>query len=221
MKTLELVIFDCDGVLVDSERIANRVFARVLNEECGFSLTLEDMFRIFVGHSSAQCMAIIEEMLGEPPPEHLEQCYRDEINAALAREVVPVAGIETVLDALDVPVCVASSGSHAKMRTTLGKTGLSSYFEGGVFSAEDVTRGKPHPDIYLHAAAVMGSVNPAACLVVEDSPLGVRGAVAAQMTVFGYAELTDPIRLQQEGAKLTFTSMYGLMDAIEAHFRLP
>ena len=156
-------------------------------------------------------MAIIEDMLGEPPPPHLEQRYRDEINAALAEEVVPVAGVETVLDSLEVSVCVASSGSHAKMRTTLGRTGLLSYFKGRMFSVDDAARGKPDPEIYLHAAKSMGGVNPAACLVVEDSPLGVRGAVAAQMLVVGYAELTNPELLLAEGANRTIRSMIDLI----------
>ncbi len=94
MHRFELVIFDCDGVLVDSERIANEIFAALLNEVCGFALTLDDMFRIFVGHSSRQCMEIIEEMLGRAPPPSLERRYKEEINHALANSVKAVDGIE-------------------------------------------------------------------------------------------------------------------------------
>ena len=134
MKKFELIIFDCDGVLVDSEKLANEVFAKILFEECGLSLNLDDMYRIFVGHSSAQCMAIIEDILGKPAPANLEQRYKDEINAALAASVKAVRGIHEVLDNLAIPFCVASSGSHEKMRTTLGKTKLLPYFEGKLHS---------------------------------------------------------------------------------------
>ena len=121
MSNFELIIFDCDGVLVDSERIANEVFARILNKECGFSLTLEDMFNTFVGHSSSQCMTIIEDMLGHAPPKDLESRFKSEINTTLASDVTAVHKIEQALDEISIPTCVASSGSHEKMHTTLGK----------------------------------------------------------------------------------------------------
>jgi beta-phosphoglucomutase-like phosphatase (HAD superfamily) len=107
VASFELVIFVCDGVLVDSERIANEVFAKVLNEECGFVLDLDDMFDTFVGHSSAQCMQTVERMLGAKPPAGLEQRYKHEINAALKESVTAVPGIE-------LQYCVASSGSYEK-----------------------------------------------------------------------------------------------------------
>ncbi|MBX2847463.1 MAG: HAD family hydrolase [Acidiferrobacterales bacterium] len=212
--SFELLIFDCDGVLFDSERIANQVFANILNEECGFSLGLEDMFRTFVGHSSSQCMQIIEDMLGETPPAHLEQRYKQEINRALALSVTSVKGIESVLDEISIPFCVASSGSHEKMQTTLGKTGLLKYFEGKLFSASDVARSKPHPDVYLHAASSMGNIDPTKCLVIEDSPLGVEGAVSAGMTVFGYCELMGENGLLEAGAQRTFNAMSELSNHI-------
>ncbi len=220
MRTLDLVIFDCDGVLVDSERIANEVFASVLNEACGFSLTLQDMFTTFVGHSSAQCMAIVEDMMGAPPPAGLAERYRREINAALAARVESVDGVEQVLDDLSVPACVASSGTHDKMRTTLGRTGLLPRFEGRLFSTSDVARPKPHPDVFLHAATRMACADPGSCLVIEDSPMGVRGGVAAGMTVFGYAELTDPGHLRAAGAAQTFTSMAELPELIAQYFNV-
>ena len=215
MNKFELIIFDCDGVLVDSERIANEVFARVLNEECGLSFSLEDMFERFVGHSSAQCMAIIEEILGAAPPHHLEQRYKDEINYALSTSVTPVRDIEKAIRSLAVPICVASSGTHEKMRTTLGKTNLLHYFEGKLHSTTEVARGKPFPDVYLYAAKKMGARDPSSCLVIEDSPIGVAGGVAAGMTVFGYCELMDETRLFNAGAHRTFRHMGDLADLIE------
>ena len=210
----ELVIFDCDGVLVNSEKIANEVFAEVLLQVCGLKFTLEDMFDTFVGHSRAQCLDKIEVILGEPPPPELDQRYQDDINLALKDSVAAIEGIESVLRNLAIPFCVASSGSHDKMRLTLGKTGLINLFEGNIFSTSDVERGKPHPDIYLHAAATMGGYEPERCLVIEDSPLGVTGAVAAGMNVFGFAELMPAHKLESSGAHLIFEHMADLPDLI-------
>lgn len=217
MEKFEIIIFDCDGVLVDSERIANEVFSKILNEECGFSLTLEDMFQTFVGNSSSQCMAIIKDMLGKEPPLIIEQRYQKEINHILSTSVVAVSGIEKALNEITTPYCVASSGSHEKMQTTLGRTNLLQYFEGRINSSSDVKRGKPFPDIYLHAASKMGVVDPSKCLVIEDSPLGVTGGVAAGMTVFGYSELVDKNRLIESGAHHTFNNMHNLASEIK-HF---
>jgi HAD superfamily hydrolase (TIGR01509 family) len=214
---LELIIFDCDGVLVDSERLANEVFAGVLEEVCGLQFTLQDMFDTFVGHSRLQCLEKIEALIGEPPPDELDRRYQQDINQALAQSVVAIDGIETVLEQLSLPCCVASSGSHEKMQMTLGKTGLIDYFSGNIFSTSDVERGKPHPDIYLHAAASMGVDDPARCLVIEDSPIGVTGAVAAEMKVFGFAELMPAHRLQASGAHLVFERMRDLLELIARH----
>ena len=214
---IDLVIFDCDGVLVDSERVANEVFARALEEVCGLEFSLEDMFDTFVGHSKAQCLEKIECILGYPPPDELDRRYREEINAALEQSVQAVAGIEHVLEQLPLAYCVASSGSHEKMRLTLGKTGLIDYFEDNIFSTSEVERGKPHPDIYLYAAARMGIEAPSRCLVVEDSPIGVTGARAAGMRVFGFAELMPAHKLQASGADLVFERMRDLPGLIASH----
>jgi beta-phosphoglucomutase-like phosphatase (HAD superfamily) len=203
VNNFELVIFDCDGVLVDSERLANQVFAQILNEELGLSLTLNDMFDTFVGHSSSQCMKIIESMLGKKPPRGLEERYEHEINLALRSSVEKVAGID-----------VASSGSHEKMRTTLAATNLLDHFEGRLHSTSDVKRGKPSPDVYLHAANQMGITAPSKCLVIEDNPLGVQGGVSAGMTVFGYTELMSKTRLIEAGAHHTFDNMANLSKEI-------
>jgi HAD superfamily hydrolase (TIGR01509 family) len=217
----DLVIFDCDGVLVDSERIANAVFAKVLNEECGFSLTLEDMFETFVGRSAAQCMEIVGHMLGAEPPAGLQERYENDINAALRESVTAVAGIEQALAGIAVPYCVASSGSHEKMRATLSAANLFELMEGKLYSTADVARGKPFPDVFLHAARRMGCADPRRCLVIEDSPPGVAGGVAAGMVVFGYAELMDEQRLMDAGAHRIFRNMAGLADEMLAYERAP
>lgn len=205
--TFELIIFDCDGVLVDSERVANQVFAGILKEVCDLEFTQDQMFEYFVGSSAQRCLTIIEEMLGRRPPDELLERYNQDVSRALSCSVVAVRGIEKVLDEIKIPRCVASSGSHEKMQLTLGKTKLINYFEGNVFSTSEVARGKPHPDIYLHAAESMGVSDVSRCLVVEDSPTGVTGAVAAGMIVFGYAELMPEDKLLGAGAHRVFSDM--------------
>ena len=221
MSLFELLIFDCDGVLVDSERTANQVFARVLYEECGLSLSLNTMFQTFVGHSSQQCMAIIAEMLGEEPPRCLERRYKNAINEALASSVTAVPGIKKAIADISIPCCVASSGSHEKMQITLGKTQLLQHFDGKLYSTSDVVRGKPFPDVYLYAAGDMGVNDPSKCLVIEDSPLGVQGGVAAGMYVFGYSELIDQQRLLEAGAHHTFNAMHNLANEIDNFVPIP
>ncbi len=216
---IDLIIFDCYGVLVESERIANEVFAKVLEEECGLQFSLEQMFDRFVGRSQAPCLQIVEDLTGKPPPTGLADRYKREINLALENKVEAVAGIESVLQDIDLPYCVASSGSHDKMKTTLGKAGLAKYFNANIFSSSEVAQGKPHPDIYLYAAESMGVAEPARCLVIEDSPVGVRGAVAAGMTVFGYAELMKADKLRAAGAHLTFDKMGNLFSKIHGYYK--
>jgi HAD superfamily hydrolase (TIGR01509 family) len=208
MPPYDLVIFDCDGVLVDSERITNRVFAELLNE-LGVPATLESMFARYLGNSWPRCLELVAEDLGGAPPAEFEAKFRARLGEALAREVTPVRGVVAVLDALDaagVPYCVASNGDHGKMAATLGPTGLAPRFEGRRFSAVDVARGKPAPDVYLLAAERMGAV-PARCAVVEDTPVGVAAGVAAGMTVHGYAELFPADRLRAAGAAHTVAEM--------------
>lgn len=210
MKTNEcrLVIFDCDGVLVDSEVITNRVYVKMLNE-LGVTVTLEDMFERFVGRPMSYCWELVTDMLGRPLPEGLIEEYRVRTTAALEAELKAVRGIEATLDALTakhVPFCVASSGTHEKMRTTLGITGLLPRFEGRMFSVTEVARAKPAPDVFLHAAGRNG-IAPEACCVIEDSPTGVKAGVAAGMTVYGYCGLTPAHRLLEAGAHHTFSDM--------------
>lgn len=198
------ILFDCDGVLVDSERITNGVWAQLLTG-IGLPMTTEQSLAIFMGNSMPRCVAIVEERLGRPAPSDLLPRFYEESAAALARDITPVAGIVPLLDWLEaqgVPYAVASNGEHAKMRVTLGATGLWERFEGRRFSATEVPRPKPAPDLFLHAARTMG-FPPERTIVVEDSALGVEGATAAGMAVIGYAELVAPERLRAAGAVAT------------------
>jgi HAD superfamily hydrolase (TIGR01509 family) len=208
MPHYQLVIFDCDGVLVDSERITNQVFADLLGE-LGLAFTLEDMFEHFVGHSMAQCLSKIAALLGKPPPADFVATYRARARRALEAQVRPVPGITEALEQITIPWCVASSGEHEKMRLTLGLTGLLPRFEGKLFSVTEVARPKPAPDVFLYAASRC-RVAPGDCAVVEDTPTGVEAAVAAGMTALGYAGLTPRHRLQAAGAHHLFDHMIDL-----------
>jgi HAD superfamily hydrolase (TIGR01509 family) len=214
MTAFRQIIFDCDGVLVDSERISARVFAQMLGE-LGLHLRPEDMFEHFVGLSMSQCLTRIGDMLGRDPPPGLVADYDRRTRAALEREVEPVPGIVEALERIALPTCVASNGEHAKMRITLGAAGLWPQFAGRVFSANDVERPKPAPDVYLHAAERSG-VDPTHCLVVEDTPTGVAAGCAAGMTVFGFAALMPARRLREAGAHAIFDDMRTLPGLIAA-----
>ncbi len=219
VESFDLIIFDCDGVLVDSERITAEVFGNVLFEECGLSMTIPDLLRTFLGKSSKESLEIIEGLTGRKPPSTLEARYQGEIISALKQSVTAVCGIKQALAEITIPYCVASDGSHEKMRTTLNKAGLLKLFEGKLYSASDVQRRKPFPDIYLHAAHEMGRVAPHRCLVIEDSPVGVKGGVAAGMIVFGYAEFIKDDWLAEAGAHHVFKEMSALPGEITAYLR--
>jgi HAD superfamily hydrolase (TIGR01509 family) len=194
-----LVIFDCDGVLVDSEPIANAVFARHL-AKIGISLSVQQTMARFMGRSMKSCMEDVTAELHQKNlpvpigfPEDFLNAMQLDTFAALQAELQPVKGIVTALDRIEADgfaTCIASSGDHEKMRVTLGKTGLLNRFGERIYSATQVAKGKPAPDLFLFAAAQMG-VSPAQCVVIEDSPFGVQAAVAAGMQAMAYCALTS------------------------------
>jgi HAD superfamily hydrolase (TIGR01509 family) len=213
-----LVIFDCDGVLVDSDRISLRIQAERISA-LGLPTTYEDCVRDFLGIGMPATLRAIEERLGGPLPPRWEDELNAAVRAAFRRQLRPVAGISAALDAIDLPTCVASSGSQEKMRLTLGLTGLWDRFAGRTFSGDEVEHGKPAPDLFLNAAARIG-VAPARCVVVEDSPFGVAAARAAGMAALGYAAADGTIdgaavALAREGATV-FTAMAELPALIAA-----
>jgi HAD superfamily hydrolase (TIGR01509 family) len=213
MRVTDLVIFDCDGVLVDSERLAIRVDVQVL-ASLGWPMTEDEVVRRFVGKSDAHMKRDIEAHLGRKLPDDWDAAFRDVYLDTFRRELRPVDGIVEALDAIRAATCVASSGTHDKMRFTLGLTGLWDRFEGRIFSATEVARGKPHPDLFLHAAARMG-VEPSACAVVEDSAFGVEAARAAGMRAFGYAGGVTPAERLQGPGTVVFTDMRDLPRLLE------
>ena len=183
---LDLVIFDCDGVLVDTERVANQALADLVTD-VGLPTSLDDSLRRYMGRALDDIVADVERDLGRSVGEGFADRYYERIFAVFDAGVDPVPGVAEVLAGLRWPVCVASNGPHAKMERTLGGSGLRVHFGDRLFSARDVARGKPAPDLFLHAAERMGA-EPVRCVVVEDSPLGVAGARAAGMRVLGFAD---------------------------------
>jgi len=182
---VELVIFDCDGVLIDSERLAVKVDVQVLRE-LGWPLTEAEVIERFVGRSDRDARADIEAHLGHKLPDGFDTAVEHRYREAFANALTPVDGVLEALDRIALPMCVASSGTHDHMRYTLGLTGLYERFAGRIFSAEDVVNGKPAPDLFLHAAEQMGA-EPEGCVVIEDSRHGVQAARAACMRVLAFA----------------------------------
>ncbi|MBR8643097.1 HAD family hydrolase [Streptomyces tuirus] len=211
----DLVLFDNDGVLVDSEPISNRLLAAYLSE-LGHPTSYEDSIRDYMGSAMHRIHDLIQERTGQRLPEDFDDVFHGRVFAAFERELEPVAGIVGVLEKLaadEVPCCVASSGSHERIRVGHRTTGLDRWFDDGrIFSSEDVGRGKPAPDLFLHAAERMGAA-PERCVVVEDSPLGVQAALAAGMDVYGFTAMTPAAKLA--GATGLFASMGELADLLE------
>lgn len=203
----DLVIFDNDGVLVDSEPISNTLLAGYLTE-LGHPTSYEESLRDYMGAAMHRVHDVVLERSGQRLPEDFDEVFHARVFAAFERELEPVDGIVEVLEKLTadgVPYCVASSGSHERIRVGHRKTGLDKWFgDERIFSSQDVGRGKPAPDLFLYAAERMG-VPPEKCLVVEDSPLGVQAAVAAGMDVYGFTAMTPAERL--DGANELFGDM--------------
>ncbi|MEW2160105.1 HAD family hydrolase [Streptomyces sp. NPDC007189] len=210
----DLVIFDNDGVLVDSEPISNRHLAAYLTE-LGHPTSYEDSIRDYMGSAMHRIHELVLERTGQRLPDDFDDVFHARVFAAFERELQPVTGVAGVLEKLaadGVPYCVASSGSHARIRVGHRTTGLDRWFpDERIFSSEDVGRGKPAPDLFLYAAQRMG-VAPERCLVVEDSPLGVQAAVAAGMTVYGFTAMTPAEKLAD--ADQLFSSMGELADLL-------
>jgi HAD superfamily hydrolase (TIGR01509 family) len=207
----EVVIFDCDGVLVDSEVIALGVMRRRLGE-AGLRLTDRETRERFLGRRLDSALRGIETELGAPLPETFRSDFSREILSAFARELKGIEGVRQAVNGLRARVCVASSSGHERLRFSLRAAGYETMFAPNIFSAADVAEGKPSPDLFLHAARAMG-VEPKNCLVIEDSVAGVVAGRAAGMAVFGFvgashfSPLDDGAHLTAAGAELLFDDM--------------
>jgi HAD superfamily hydrolase (TIGR01509 family) len=207
-RSVELLIFDCDGVLIDSERLAVKVDVLVLHE-LGWPLSEEEVIERFVGLSDRDTQAAIEAHLGRRLPPGWEQQFKPLYDQAFTAELAPVEGVLEALDRITLPSCVASSGTHEYLRYMLGLTGLYERFAGRIFSVEDVARGKPAPDLFLHAAEQMGAT-PAGCVVLEDSRAGVEAARAAGMRVLAFAGGLSTAELLDGPNTIVFDDMRNL-----------
>ncbi len=213
----DLIIFDCDGVLVDSETLSTATTARLLTG-IGFPIDAEGVAERFLGHSLKHLLETVGREMGRPVPDGFIEQVRAEIGEAFRRELQPIPGIAALLEQLHRQGrrrCVASSSMPDRIRLSLSLTGLLPFLEPHLFSASMVSRGKPAPDLFLHAAQAMG-VDPARCLVIEDSLAGVLAAKAAGMRVVGFvggshlqADQAGSV-LAQAGADPIFSDMRAL-----------
>ena len=196
------IIFDCDGVLVDSEPITARVLIK-MSQEIGVDIDMAYVEANFTGNSWAGCAALIEAKGNLKLPKTFEQEYRRRSSEAFKKEMQPIKGIPELIHSLTIPFAVASSGPPTKIRLNLGLIGLLDKFEPHVYSCWDLGKWKPDPAIYLHTAEKLGFA-PTDCVVVEDSLFGVEAGVAGGFRTFGYATEHTAPTLKAAGAEIFF-----------------
>lgn len=211
--TFEAILFDCDGVLVDSESITCGVL-RDMFEEQGWCMTLAECMQRFVGHTVKSHRVTIESMTGRPLTEEWLQAFFERRNVRLQKSITAIEGVHEAVahlhDQCQGRIAVASGADRFKVEMMLKQVGLHHFFEGRVFSGHEMPRSKPYPDVYLAAAAHL-QVDPARCLVIEDTTVGITAGVAAGATVWAYAAppaAQEP--LLQAGAARVFTGMHAL-----------
>jgi HAD superfamily hydrolase (TIGR01509 family) len=214
---LDLVIFDCDGVLVDSEVISCRAHAQTLTRH-GYPITEEQVLHRFLGVSDREARLTIEHEIGRRLPEDFEVQVKEATLKFYAGDLKAIAGVTAAIAAISLPKCVASSGTPEKIRHGLECAGLFETLSPHIFSATQVKRGKPAPDLFLYAANRMRAA-PERCLVIEDSVPGVTGAVAAGMTVLGFHGGSHCLpghanKLRAAGATALFDDMRQLPDLV-------
>ena len=212
----DAVLFDCDGVLVDSEQITNGVLRDML-EELGWTLTAQECMRLFLGKAVKDERRLIEAHTGQPLTDDWLVRFRERRNVGLIGGVQPIRGavaaVAVIHDRLEGRIACASGADRFKVELQLDKCGLMPYFEGRIFSGHEMPRSKPAPDVYLAAAEALG-VEPGRCAVVEDTVTGVAAGIAAGATVFGYSPLEAghdaPVALRAAGAAHIFSDMVQL-----------
>lgn len=211
MSKYKCVIFDCDGVLIDSETIAVGTMVDMGNE-LGANIEKEGAIARFKGKSFSFCMETISGLIGKPLPETFEADYRVKSFQAFKEHIEPIEGIKEVLQNLELPFCTASSGPENKIRLNLGLTGLLPFFENNIFSCYTINKWKPDPAVFLWAADTMG-FKPSECVVIEDSLSGVRAAKSGGFDVFGFTAHDYNNELEAEATKV-FSSMTKLLKMI-------
>lgn len=212
MNKFQAVLFDCDGVLVDSEPITNGLLRDMLEEQ-GWKLTHEECFQHFVGKAVMDERLAIEANTGKPLTEAWMTAFRARRNAALQTHLQAIPNIHAAIEKIhltfDGRIACASGADRFKVELQLSKVDLMPYFQGRIFSGHEMPRSKPAPDVYLAAAAAVG-VHPSRCAVVEDTVTGVMAGVAAGCVVFGYAPRDEKHALLKAGARHTFADMTDL-----------
>jgi len=197
---VKCIIFDCDGVLVDTEKIGNGILLEMA-QEYGFKMELEDAYRNFNGRNLKDCFKHIEEAIEQKLPENFEMEYREKSFEAFKTQVKPMEGVVAFIDQLKIPYCVASSGPMDKIRLNLEVAGLLDKFEGKMFSSYQINSWKPEPGIFLHAAKEM-RFDVKDCIVLEDSKAGVKAGISGGFKVYGFANGFNNEDLKEEGAEL-------------------
>lgn len=216
--SIDLIIFDCDGVLVDSEPLAMRVLIAAIAAQ-GIAIPPVDAFRNYLGRSLASISASLHETHGMPLSDAALTSMRSDLYALYRKELRASPGLVKALQTITIPVCVASSSQLERIHLSLDLTGLTAFFEPNIFSASMVSNGKPAPDLFIYTAGRMNT-SPRHCLVIEDSPAGITAAKAAGMSVFAYTGgshiAPSGLRktIQSLGADRTFDDMQTLPDLI-------
>jgi HAD superfamily hydrolase (TIGR01509 family) len=208
----DLVIFDCDGVLVNSEPLTNKVYVQMLAES-GYQVDAEQYLHEFSGTYVYDRVEVTSQRLNWTPPANFLPILHERLSAVTKAELQPVAGIQSLIESLSVPVCVASNGSREEITLRLKTTKLTDYFGEAIFSGLEVPHPKPEPDVFL-AAAKAFNVSPDRCVVIEDSVPGVTAAIRAGMKVYGHAALTSSKALQMAGA-IPFENMMELQTILK------
>ncbi|MBI5945181.1 MAG: HAD family hydrolase [Chloroflexi bacterium] len=214
MKTnssFDLVIFDCDGVLVNSEPLANQVFVELLAEH-GHRVNAHEYQREFSGAAINERLAVTSHKLKWTPPENFYSVFNERLSDLTERELTPVSGIHDLIRSITAPICVASNGSREEILLRLKIARLTEFFDGAIFSGLEVAHPKPAPDVFLEAARSFNAT-PARCVVIEDSIPGVTAAVRAGMKVFGHAAYTPSKSLLAAGA-IPFDNMMELQSIL-------
>jgi HAD superfamily hydrolase (TIGR01509 family) len=206
-SSFDLVIFDCDGVLVNSEPLANQVYVQML-EEYGYRVNFDEYLHEFSGAAISQRLAVTSSRLNWSPPSDFHAVFNERLALLTENNLTPVDGIHSFIESLTVPVCIASNGSPLEIKLRLRIARLTQYFGEAIFSGLEVAHPKPAPDVFL-AAANAFKISPARCIVIEDSIPGVTAAVSAGMQVYGHAAFTPRGSLQEAGA-IPFANMIEL-----------
>lgn len=216
MKKIELVIFDCDGVLVDTEPLANRVFVQLVREN-GFIVDENTYLHKFSGVTLPDRIHTTERELNWTAPENFLSQFHERLIELTEANMQPVEGIHELVRSLPIPICVASNGSRDEINLRLRLSNLAPFFGNAIFSGLEVTNPKPAPDVYLAAARSFG-IEPSRCVVIEDSLPGVTAGRSAGMRVYGYTALTSKEKLIEAGA-IPFSSMSELQQILALEFQ--